>query len=122
MDFATKELLKGYKDQNREIIKRNSKLNERISVLEGVIQGLRQDIVHFRIKTAMAKKTTTQKDNPVISKKKKGVLRSKDNETQADSLQKLLSSTRRKTKPISYVLPSTKSKLRKGDPFTFGNE
>lgn len=122
MDSATKELLKGYKDQNREIIKRNSKLNERISVLEGVIQGLRQDIVHFRIKKALAKKTTTQKDNSVTSKKKKGVLRSKDNETQADSLQKLVSSTRRKTKPISYVLPSTKSKLRKGDPFTFGNE
>jgi hypothetical protein len=26
------------------------------------------------------------------------------------------------SKPINYSLPSTKSKLRKGDPFTFGNE
>ncbi|KAK4508859.1 uncharacterized protein ATC70_013482 [Mucor velutinosus] len=26
------------------------------------------------------------------------------------------------SKPISYVLPSSKCKLRKGDPYTFGNE
>lgn len=26
------------------------------------------------------------------------------------------------SKPINYILPSTKCKLRKGDPFTFGND
>lgn len=118
MDSATKELLTRYQEQNKEIVKHNTRLNERINVLEGIIHELQQDILKFRIEKAMAKKkkVAIQKSKPAI-KKKETVLKPKD----CDS-QELVIYTKRNTKSINYVLPSTKSKLRKGDPFTFGNE
>lgn len=127
MNFAAREALLKYQEQNLEITKHNVRLQERISMLEGVIQELRQDILHFRIKKAITKKkrrvtTNGRKDKPVDLTKKENVLKPKCNQTKDSNPPNLVLKTRRNTKSISYVLPSTKSKLRKGDPFTFGNE
>lgn len=128
MDFVAKEAVIKYQEQNREIIKHNIRLQERISMLESVIQEMRQDILHFRIKKVMTKnkkkKTTasSRKDKAIDTTRKENILKPKCNQTKDNKPPDMVSKTRRNTKSISYALPSTKSKLRKGDPFTFGNE
>ncbi|KAI9332411.1 hypothetical protein BD770DRAFT_403204 [Pilaira anomala] len=127
---STNDLILQYREQNKEIIKQNMRLTERISVLEGVINELQNDNLKFRIEKAKAvrkkptannkiKKTTPPKINNDPEKKEKK--KDKKKSIDLDNTEQIID-TKRHKKPVSYVLPNTKSKLRKGDPFTFGNE
>ncbi|KAI8991937.1 hypothetical protein BDF20DRAFT_909643 [Mycotypha africana] len=53
-----------------------------------------------------------------LTKKEVPKIESNDTTDNAAATRKTRRSTR---KPVSYTLPSIRSKLRKGDPFTFGN-
>ncbi|OBZ83107.1 hypothetical protein A0J61_08842 [Choanephora cucurbitarum] len=121
-------LLAKYQEQNAEIIRNNIKLNERIAILESVISQLQQENLQLRMENIRKnrKKKYAALMHPKAPKSKSN-LKSKTKDTPViptSSEQPVVLSQKRSctTKPISYVLPSTKSKLRKGDPFTFGND
>lgn len=118
-----------YKEQNNEIIRQNVKLHERINILEGIIGDLQRENIENCIKKSKATKKKKKRRRPVrkLIKPSKTILprkkepRKKESIVVAEKLKDIFH-TRRSTKAVNYVLPSTKSKLRKGDPFTFGNE
>ncbi|KAI8374843.1 hypothetical protein BD560DRAFT_393396 [Blakeslea trispora] len=108
-------LLAKYQEQNTEIIRNNIKLNERIVILENVISQLQQENLQLRM-------DNIRKKRQIIPKKPKPKKLEPKPVIPIASEPVVLSHKRScTTRPISYVLPSTKSKLRKGDPFTFGN-
>lgn len=115
-----------HKEQNNEIIRQNVKLLERINVLEGIIGDLQRENIECCIDKP---KVTKKKRIPVrkLIKPFKTILprkkepRKKEPTVVAEEPKDILR-TKRSTKAVNYVLPSTRSKLRKGDPFTFGNE
>lgn len=142
------DLLASYREQNAEIIRNNARLNERIAILESVIRGLQQDNLQLRMTNAQHSKqqqqkkktkkkskpqqqtntTTRKKENShaecsVIDKKKRKEAKLKRQGIELNDENKETTGERRacSSKPINYSLPSTRSKLRQGDPFTFGN-
>ncbi|GAA5801782.1 hypothetical protein HPULCUR_007235 [Helicostylum pulchrum] len=120
MCATTNEQLK-YKEQNNEIIRQNVKLHERINVLESIIEVLQRDNIKYCIEKSKAKKK-----NRLVRKLKPSmtILRKKEPRKKKSIAEepKDIIHSKRSTKAVNYVLPSSKSKLRKGDPFTFGNE
>ena len=137
-----------YRKQNEEVVKANARLNERIATLEILVSQLQQENLQLRIdkakkskrrKKAIPRKRTfnaanqpqpphtsshlAQQENiPTDSTSNN----SNNNNSKEPVVDDLIITTHSKrscsSKPISYVLPSTKCKLRKGDPYTFGNE
>ena len=124
------ETITKYQEQNTEITRNNVRLNERITILENVIRELQQDNLQLRIDSAVKQRNMKiVVPKPKLKKKSKPKMmttgeKKKRNNIPKEPLQTEPSNKRRTcaTKPISYILPSTKCKLRKGDPFTFGNE
>ncbi|KAI7903872.1 uncharacterized protein BX663DRAFT_505520 [Cokeromyces recurvatus] len=112
----TSELLTKYQAQNSEIIKYNIRLNEKINHLEKIISRLQQENIQLRMSKVSTKKAkVNSKPNKKERKQKMSSLVSfEQNETYVRKT--------RQHKPINYTLPNTKCKLRKGDPFTFGND
>lgn len=123
---STSQLIQKYQEQNIEITRNNIRLNERIAILENVIRELQQDNLQLRISNAtkqnMKRKGITKK---TISVKEKKKVKTKEEDKQQEQHDELTNNNKKRScssKPINYILPSTKCKLRKGDPFTFGNE
>lgn len=149
---TTAELILKYQEQNAEITRTNARLNERIAILENVIYELQQDNLQLRIANAvkqrMKKKGIVRKKSNIttISEKRKGdtaiekqpttplpphppqpphppLLQQELKQEQEESSKTTTTKKRScSSKPINYILPSTRCKLRKGDPFTFGND
>ncbi|CAO3650521.1 unnamed protein product [Mucor hiemalis] len=146
---TTAELILKYQEQNAEITRTNARLNERIAILENVIYELQQDNFQLRIANAVKqrikKKGIVRKKSNIttISEKRKGdtaiekqpttplppqppqppLLQQELKQEQEESSKTTTTKKRScSSKPINYILPSTRCKLRKGDPFTFGND
>jgi hypothetical protein len=141
---STTELLIKYQEQNSEVIRNNIRLNERIAILESIISQLQQENLQLRInnvrktrnkrntkvikipaKAETSKKATDPPTTPIPDTNNENNLKETINHSNhTDNSNTMIIPHKRScsSKPINYSLPSTKSKLRKGDPFTFGNE
>ncbi|CEP16290.1 hypothetical protein [Parasitella parasitica] len=96
-------------------------------MLESMVTQLQQENIQLR----MDKVKKPKRKRKVVIPKKRGldaaklqqenIPKAKQNDTN-ESLMVTHSKRSCSSKPISYLLPSTKCKLRKGDPHTFGNE
>ncbi|GAN06952.1 hypothetical protein MAM1_0142d06442 [Mucor ambiguus] len=134
-----------YKNQNEEIIKANTRLNERIAMLERLVSQLQQENLQLRIdkakkhkrkkKVIPKKRVFSAMNPPQLSSQpqpssqstlQENIPTDSSSNSKEHAVNDLIITTHTKrscsSKPISYVLPSTKCKLRKGDPHTFGNE
>ncbi|KAI8637986.1 hypothetical protein BD408DRAFT_423615, partial [Parasitella parasitica] len=115
-------LLTKYHEQNVDIIKTNIRLNERISMLESVVTQLQQENIQLRMdkvkKSKLKRKVITPKKRTFDAAKTQ---RENIPKAKQDNINEAHSKRSCSNKTISYLLPSTKCKLRKGDPHTFGN-
>ncbi|KAI9254877.1 hypothetical protein BY458DRAFT_520566 [Sporodiniella umbellata] len=113
-------------EQNSEIIKHNVKLNQKLTKMEKTIFMLQIQNLSLKMKNRkLENKSETQEKSTAICL---DILEAKEETIQAvcpTKAQKVRASclrTRRASAhKVSYTLPSVKSKLRKGDPYTFGN-
>ncbi|ORE10004.1 hypothetical protein BCV72DRAFT_43303 [Rhizopus microsporus var. microsporus] len=113
------EIVKRFNEQNVEVIKQNIRLNQRVTLLEQKIIELQKESFELKLENERLKR---KKQSRKVKKKTSNISVYIDNDQSTKQEKHAREKRSCANKPVNYALPNVKSKLRKGDPFTFGNE
>ncbi|KAL4209606.1 hypothetical protein AB4K20DRAFT_1904178 [Rhizopus microsporus] len=111
------EIIKRFNEQNVEVIKQNIRLNQRVALLEQKVIELQKERFELRLENERLKRKKQPR-----KKKTSNISIYIDNDVSTNQGNHAREKRSCANKPVNYALPNVKSKLRKGDPFTFGNE
>lgn len=131
MNATSEEIVKKFNKQNVEIIKQNIKLNQKITQLESKVLQLQAENLQLTMENNQLKNNKKIKKSTIsvhVDEEDMGKQQAVNNNAvkrrsaEEDDASKQREKRSCTSKPINYALPKLKSKLRKGDPHTFGNQ